>query len=112
MDELRTLIHRALDASQQPDLSPHVLADLLVKLTVLYASLSEELLAREFTYRPILHAHMLAETAASRAKIKAETTSEYRALREAQVLEKVLVEHIRSLKKSLSVRENDRWHTR
>lgn len=112
MRDLREQIHSVLDTSSQPNLAPHEMADLLVQLTALYASLSEEVLAREFRYKAVLRTHMEKEEAASRAKINAETTGEYRDWREAQTLERSMVEHIRSLKKSLDVRNNERWMTR
>jgi hypothetical protein len=112
MQELRASISRVIEISQQPDIAPHTLADLLVKLTALYASVAEVLMNREFTFNNVLASHHLAEGAASRASIKAKTTQEYKDWKEAQMVEKVLVEHIRALKKSLSVRESERWMTR
>lgn len=112
MRELRDQIHRVLELSAQPDRAPHEMADLLVQLTALYASLSEEVITREFRYKSVLKAWHEKEQAASRAKIQAETTPEYREWKEAVTLEKALVEHIRSLKKGLDVRNNERWMTR
>jgi hypothetical protein len=102
-DMLRRLQLRAKDA----DLPPHEMADMLVQLTSLYSSITDEVRESEFAYKAVLLGLLDSEEAANRAKIRAENTEAYRRMRTARDCEKVTLELIRSLKVSLRTRTED-----
>lgn len=108
MQEIRDALHRILERSKDADLPPHEMADLLVKLTSLYASLTTEVQESEFAYKAVLLSLLDSEEAASRAKIRAENSEAYRRMKGAQNTEKVTLELIRSMKVALRSKQEER----
>lgn len=111
MQEIRDAFNRILEKSKDADLPPHVMADLLVKLTSLYASLSTEVQESSFAYKAVLFSLLDSEEAASRAKIRAENSEAYRRMVGAQTLEKVCLELIRSMKVALRTKGEERRYS-
>jgi len=80
------------------DLQPDRAAELLTKLTALLGNVLDEMRVADAEYNLVLLKHLESEEAASRAKIRAETTAEYARKREARDVHELTVELIRSLK--------------
>jgi hypothetical protein len=70
----------------------------LTKLTALLGNVLDEQREADAAFNVVLLKHLETEEAASRAKIRAETTAEYHRKREARDVHELTVELIRSLK--------------
>ena len=80
------------------DLQPARAAELLVKLTALLGNTFEEIRQADHDYAVVLLCHLESESKANRAKIRAETSPEYRRKREARDTRELVQEMIGSLK--------------
>jgi len=105
MTTIRDMLRKLQIEAKDLDLAPHRMADMLVQLTALYASVIEEGRESEFAYKAVLLSQLDSEEAASRAKIRAENSEAYRRMRIAKDCEKVTIELIRSLKMALRTKE-------
>jgi hypothetical protein len=98
-DTVRGLVRRiqgqVLNASE---LTPTKAAELETKLTALLGNVNTEARIADAAYNEVLLKHLESEEAASRAKIRAETTPEYARKREARDVKELTVELIRSLR--------------
>jgi hypothetical protein len=83
------------------------LSEKLVILSTLYANLSKHIADLENAYHKLLYVIAQEEEKITRAEIKAKAGDEYYRLRQAQLLEKSLIEEIRSIKKYIKVREHE-----
>lgn len=80
------------------ELTPSKAAELDAKLTALLGNVMTECREADAAYNTVLLQHLDSEEAASRAKIRAETTPEYARKREARDTKELTVELIRSLR--------------
>lgn len=80
------------------DLTPTRAAELETKLTALLGNVNQECRDADAAYGVVLLQHLDSEEAASRAKIRAETTPEYARKREAKDTKELCVELVRSLR--------------
>ncbi len=80
------------------DVTPSRAAELLVKLSAIMANCLTEIREADHAYALVLLGHLEADTAANRAKIRAETTQEYLWKRETRDTKEIVVEMSRSLK--------------
>lgn len=83
------------------DLSPERASALCVTLTALLGNVADEIRDADMVYATVLLQALDAETKANRAKIRAETTPEYRRKREARDTLMLVQELIRSLRQML-----------
>ena len=99
----------AHQAEMLTDLAPVRAREILVQMTALYGYCLKEVRESDHAYNVVLLRFLDADEAASRAKIRAETSLEYLRKREAHDTEQVLLESMRSLKAMLrSVEEEMR----
>lgn len=89
------------------DLLPDRAAELLMKLTALIGNVNDELRESDLTYKSVLLVCLSGDEAANRARIRAETSPEYRRMREAQDIKQLCIELIRSLKQFLRTKEEE-----
>lgn len=82
-------------------------ADILTKLAALYGNINDEILMRDMEYRKVLLGFLDTEEKANRAKIRAEISPEYEAMRQAHNAKDLLEELMRSLKYWLRSREDE-----
>lgn len=94
------------------DLLPDRAADMLAQLTALIGNCGEALLDADLAYKRVYLGFLDTEEAASRAKIRAECSPEYRAMREAQNTKELCVELVRSLKRYLQTKSDEMRMTR
>jgi hypothetical protein len=80
------------------DLLPERGRQLLTKLTALMGNCNQEIREADAEYAVVLLRYLDGSEAASRAKIRAEVTAEYKRKREAHDTKELTVEMIRSLK--------------
>lgn len=83
------------------------LSEKLVIISTLYANLTKHIADLENAYHKLLYATMQGEEKITRAEITAKAGDEYYRLRKAQLLEKALIEEIRSIKKYIRVKEQE-----
>ena len=95
-----------------PDLSPDRASELMNRLTALLGNCNDEIREADAEYARVLLQHLESEEAASRAKIRAETTPEYLRKREARDTKELTVELVRSLKYFLRSKEEEMRLTR
>jgi hypothetical protein len=112
MTTIRDMLRKLQIEAKDLDLAPQRMADMLVQLTALYASIIEEKRESEFAFKAVLLTELQREQAASRAKIIAENTESYRRMRVASDTEKVCLELMRSLKICLRAKTEDMRMTR
>jgi hypothetical protein len=80
------------------DVTPTRASELLVKLSAIMGNCLTEIREADHAYAVVLLEHLEADTAANRAKIRAETTQEYLWKRETRDTKEIVVEMSRSLK--------------
>jgi len=99
MTTVRSLVRdMQVEIRETVDLQPDRAAGLLNRLTALMGNCNDEIREADAGYAHVLLSHLDSEEAANRAKIRAETTPEYRRKREARDTKELCVELIRSLK--------------
>lgn len=106
-ETLREIVSRKRDIILNRDLSPIEASRMLVEFSALMGNATEEIRIREFRYNTVLAETLAVEKSAVRAEVMAKITPEYRRLRRAKDLEKVLMELIRGLKYYLRARGNE-----
>lgn len=105
---IRDIINqRQIECRNSEQLFPERASQILVELSAILGNINSEILEREIAYNKRLLSCYEKESKANRAKILAETSEEYIALREAKNAEVCAVEMIRSLKYFLKVREEE-----
>lgn len=82
-------------------------AELLVRLSALLGNCLEEIREADMAYAEVLLSHLESEEAANRAKIRAQTTQEYRRAREAKDTRELTIELSRSLKYYLKAKAEE-----
>lgn len=104
---VRDLINQRQIECRSGDLMPARAGEVMVELSSLLGNINNEILEREIAYNKKLLECLDKEKTANKAKIIAETSDEYRLMREAKNAEKVALEIIRSLKYYLRVKEDE-----
>lgn len=89
------------------DLMPGRAAELLTKLTALLGNCNDEIRLADHAYSVVLLRFLEADEAANRAKIRAETSTEYLRRQEARATKELVVELVRSLKYLLKSKEEE-----
>jgi hypothetical protein len=95
------MVHEAQAELLAGEFTPQRGRELLVRLTALLGSVLTEMRAADADYALVLLRHLDSDEAASRAKIRAETSPEYARRREAYDTRTIVVEMIRGLKASI-----------
>lgn len=101
MKTIRDLVEERRVEVGGNDLQPHRARELLRELSALLGNVLAEIRKCDMAYNQILVKSYGAEEKANRAKIIAETSGEYMAMREARDLKVLVLELIRSLKYQL-----------
>ncbi len=96
-----------VEVRDTPDLLPDRAAHLLAKLSSLIGNCNDEIRDADMAYASVLLSRLESEEKANRAKIRAETTEEYRRKREARDTKELATELIRSLKYLLRSKEEE-----
>ena len=109
---VRDLVRAIQREVRDTDLQPDRAADLLTKLTALIGNIADEQRDADAAYAVVLLRLLESEEAASRAKIRAETTPEYARKREARDMRELAIELIRSLKAYLRTKQDEMRLTR
>jgi hypothetical protein len=104
---VREMVHEIQTELRTTDVTPSRAAELLVKLTALMGNCLEEIRNADHAYALVLLGHLEADTAANRAKIRAETTQEYLWKRECRDTQTLVVEMCRSLKYQLKAQSDE-----
>ena len=89
------------------EVAPDRAAHLLGRLTALLGNVNAEIRVADAEYAVVLLKHLDADEAASRAKIRAETSPEYGRKREARDTKELVLEMVRSLKDQLRAAEEE-----
>ena len=89
------------------NLTPARASEMLTELSAIFGNVNDEIRTRDVEYNKVLLTYYESEETANRAKIKAETSSEYIAKREARDTKDLLIELIRSLKYFLRAMEQE-----
>lgn len=95
---VRDLVRDMQREIRDTDLQPERATELLNKLSALMGNCNDEIREADMAFNVTLMRHLDGEEAANRAKIRAQTTPEYRRLREAKDTKDLVVELCRSLK--------------
>lgn len=88
-------------------LMPQRAAEILTEIASLLGNISEEITKQEMAYNKVLLGYFDTEQTANRAKIKADTTPEFLAMKTAKNTEKQAISLIGSLKYFLKVWERE-----
>ena len=110
---VRGLIHDIQkELRDSGELLPDRASELLTRLTALLGNVNDEIREADAIYASVLLTCLQSDEAASRAKIRAETTPEYLRKREARDVKELTLEMIRSLKYYLRSKEEEMRLTR
>lgn len=109
---VRELIGSIQREVRDTDLQPDRAAQLLVKLTALMGNTNDEIRLADHAYAVVLLRFLEADKAANRAKIRAETSTEYLRRQEARATKELVIELVRSLKYLLKAKEEEMRLTR
>lgn len=96
-----------IEVRDTPDLQPDRAAELLNRAAALIGNLNDEIREADMAFATVLLQHLDSTEAANRAKIRAETTPEYRRKREARDTKELCVELVRSLKHYLRAKRDE-----
>lgn len=96
----------------KPDLNPVRASEMLVNLSALLGNINTEIRQRDMEFKKHLLECYKLEEKANRAKIIAETSPEYEAMRVAKDTKDQAIEVMRSLKYFLKSQEEEFMHTR
>jgi hypothetical protein len=98
---IREMVHDAQRELMAGDVTPQRGRELLVRLTALLGSVLVEMREADAAYAVVLLGYLDSDEAASRARIRAETSPEYARKRTAYDTRTIVVEMIRGLKASI-----------
>ena len=95
--------------AKKENYNPAYLSEKLIDISALYANLTQHIAELENQYFKVLNMAMEKEDKMSsvKAKIMANAGDEYLKFRKAQMLEKALIEEIRSIKIYIRIRQNE-----
>ena len=94
------------------DLPPDRAREVLNTLTALIGNCNDEAREADMAYNSVLLHHLNGEEAATRARIRAETTPAYARKREAKDTRELVIEMVRSLKTVLKSQQDEMGLTR
>jgi uncharacterized protein YlzI (FlbEa/FlbD family) len=97
-EEIKNKIIALRNEIQDGNLDPYRVSEMLVELTSLFANANEEVIDASLEYNRKLLVISEDSESVAKAKLKAETTEEWRRKRQAENLKEWCVEMIRSLK--------------
>lgn len=109
---IRDMVKAMQREIRDTDLQPDRAADLLLKLTALMGNTNDEIREADHQYAEVLLHYLDTDEAANRAKIRAETSTQYLRKREARDTRELVIEMVRSLKYYLKVKEEEMRLTR
>lgn len=89
------------------DLLPDRAAEILNRLSGLLGNVVDEIREADMAYNVVYLTYLESEKAANRAKVRAETTQEYRRKREAHDLKELAVTLIQSLKYFIRTKQEE-----
>ncbi len=112
MATIRDMVGAMQREVRDTDLEGGRAAELLVKLTAILGNCAAEIREADMAYSLRLLECLESEEAASRARIRAETSPEYLRKREARDTKEIVVELVRSLKYWLNARSEEMRLTR
>lgn len=92
---------------ETPDLLPDRASELLMQLASLMGNCNDQIREADAAYAVVLLEHLESETKANRARIRAETTAEFRRKQEARDTKELVVELVRSLKYFLKAKSEE-----
>lgn len=101
-----------LEIRDTSDLQPDRASALMNRLAALMGNINDEIREADVVYAHVLLGCLETEEAASRAKIRAETTPAYSRKREARDTKELTIELVRSLKYFLRSKEEEMRLTR
>lgn len=102
-ERIQTIQAQLADGALTPDLA----RESLVKLTSLLGNINDLVRQTDHEYKLVLLGCMKGQKAAARARIEAETTTQYQAARQASDTADLVIEMIRSLKKYMESLSNE-----
>jgi hypothetical protein len=112
MTSVRDMVRAMQVEMRKDDLPPSRAREILVQLSSLYGNCLDEVREADHAYAVVLLRFLDADEAATRAKIRAETSLEYLRKREADNTLRLVLESIRSLKVMLRSLEEEMRLTR
>jgi hypothetical protein len=89
------------------NLNPDRLSEMLLEITALLGNIGDYITECEMTYNKVLDNFYDAEETANRAKIKADISEEFRAMKQAKTIEKVAIGVERAIKYRLRVMQSE-----
>lgn len=98
MKTIREIIQEKQGEILKGNLTPVVAAEMLTELSAIIGNLNDEITKRDVEYNKVLLEWYDSESTANRAKIRANITPEYEAMRTARNTKDLAIEMIRSLK--------------
>jgi hypothetical protein len=108
MQSIREMISAYRSEVASGNLLPDRAATILMQIAALLGNINEEILNRDIAYNLVLKAALDENEKANRAKIQAESTAEYKAMRTARNTLVEATELMRSLKYYLKAKEDER----
>src|SRR3990167_9045154 len=103
------IVSRSEELRGVTELSPQRVAEILIELSSLLASLNAHIAEKKYLYNVLLDMKLTELGVASKAKISAQATLEYKDLLEAELQEKALVETIAAAKYLIRSHERE-WN--
>lgn len=108
MTTVRDLVKACqIEIREASDLMPDRAAELLMQLSALIGNVNDEIRAADAAYAATLLGFLETETKANRARIRAETSDEYRRKQEARDTKELVLELVRSLKYFLRAKADE-----
>jgi len=104
---IREIIQNNQNQILKGNLTPGRAAEMLTELSAVIGNCNDEIVKRDIEYNKVLLEWYNKESKANRAKIKAEITPEYEAMRTARNTKDLAMEIIRSLKYFLRNSEDE-----
>jgi hypothetical protein len=104
---VRGLVKEMQAEIRDSDLQPARAAELLTRLSALFGNCLDEIREADMEYAKVLLEALNGEEAASRAKIRAETSTQYLRKREAHDTKDLVQELTRSLKYFIRAKESE-----
>ena len=112
MKTIREIITENQNEILKGNLLPQRAAEIMTELSAVIGNLNDEITKRDMEYNKVLLEWYDKESTANRAKIRANITPEYEAMRMARNTKELAVELIRSLKYFLKSAEEERQTSR
>ena len=105
------IVSRSEELRGVTELSPQRVAEILIELSSLLASLNAHIAEKKYIYNVLLDMKLTELEVASKAKISAQASNEWREMNEAELQKEALEETIRSGKYFLRAQESEYKNT-